>query len=250
MANGLFQDDDTRRRIPPVQEAVQVLSLRLPQVLGGRALAPAELLAERPGGGADALVSSVVESVIRSVLGGRSALGGAGGAAAGAPSASFLPVAQAARVLGGQAPPITRGVGTAPVALDRGGTEQTAIEAAVANLAARLRGGRARPSFVPGFLPGELPDRASEILMDVARRQGHLVEPPDITPGGVAETARKMVGSGTFSGLPDVLSNIAALRNSMREGGASEVPGAFRGLLGSLEQEFSEPILARGTRAF
>lgn len=109
-----------RRGVPDnVREAIEILSLHLPAVPGGRELAPRALL-EAPGsGGADEIANAVVQSVLRTVLGGGAAL----------PAAT--------------PPGATRAVGQAPV---------TPGTAAISQSAQSLL--RATPRVIPGFRPG------------------------------------------------------------------------------------------------
>lgn len=64
------QATQAARRPDPVQQAIQIFSLRLPKVLGPRAIAPMELLAARPGarGGPSDSVDTIVNDLLRNVL--------------------------------------------------------------------------------------------------------------------------------------------------------------------------------------
>lgn len=117
-----------------VQEAIQILSMRLPQVLGARAPAPRALL-EAPGaaggGGAEAIASAVVRSVLQSVLGGEAPAPSPGGGLT-----SLLGATPSA--------PVTRAVGPAPIAPDR---TANAVSSAARVLSAL-------PRVIPGFREG------------------------------------------------------------------------------------------------
>jgi hypothetical protein len=66
-----------------LEDILQVLSFRLPRVLGARPIAPAQLLNAQGGGGGDPLAGAVVQNVLKSILGGAP---GGQGMDAGAPS--------------------------------------------------------------------------------------------------------------------------------------------------------------------
>lgn len=75
MADGLsFQpgtgqeDEERRRRSSGVQEAIKVLSLRMPRVVGAAAPAPSALL-NAPGSGGNPQIDSVVNQVLQRVMG-------------------------------------------------------------------------------------------------------------------------------------------------------------------------------------
>lgn len=65
--------DDERKKPNPAQQAIQVLSMRLPRVKGARAISP--LLGERPGGGGNTADLAVLQSVLQSATGGSAEAG-------------------------------------------------------------------------------------------------------------------------------------------------------------------------------
>jgi hypothetical protein len=83
LGESFLQTDDEmtrRRKAAALGEALKVLSLRMPRVLGEAALAP-ELLLTSPGGAASPLAEAVANSVIQGILGGgqANAMAGLGG---------------------------------------------------------------------------------------------------------------------------------------------------------------------------
>ena len=67
------QQDDKMRQGSPLQQAIQVLSLRLPRIMGARPIAPQQLLGAQgaAGGSPYGNPSAIVQQIMQQILGGK-----------------------------------------------------------------------------------------------------------------------------------------------------------------------------------